>query len=101
MRWKGWVIFGVVQSAGFALIYMDHGPCAGLFLLPGLLLLFPGWLIFFVLMLGLESLPQWASYLVGGVLVVCTNALVWYWVAKIDERKLKSSSGIPGSPPRS
>jgi hypothetical protein len=38
VRWWTWVIFGVVQCAGFTLVDIDHGPCGGLFSLPGLIL---------------------------------------------------------------
>ena len=92
MRWKLWVIFGVVQCTGLMLFFFTKVPSSSTntgFLLLGLLLLFPGWLIFFVLMLGVNNLPRWASYLSAGALVVCANALVWSWVVRVSRRKIK------------
>ncbi len=100
MRWKHWVLFGVIQCTGFTLISLDRGPCAGILALPGLLALLPGSLITFASPHVLDDLPQWAAYILGGVIIVCTNALAWYLVVRIDERKAKTVSGTPGSPPR-
>jgi hypothetical protein len=84
MRRKLW-IFCAVQCAGCLLVYIDDGPCAGYFLLPGLILLLPGSLIVFALPHLVDNLPQWAGDTVVGVLVICANTLAWYLVLKIVE----------------
>jgi len=81
MRWKHWVwvIFGFVQCAGIVLFLLDSGPCGG----PGLLLLFPGFLVVLASPYQVHNLPEWAGYLVAGVVTVCANALVWYLMARL------------------
>jgi hypothetical protein len=90
MRLKHWVVFGVVQSAGFMSVYIFNGPCAGLLLLSGWSLLLPGCLVSLALPHAVENLPQWAGDAVFGVLVVCANALFWYLVAGI-KREMTTS----------
>jgi uncharacterized membrane protein YjjB (DUF3815 family) len=92
MRVTHWIIFGASQCVGMILIALDHGPCAGVFAIPGMIMLLPGVLIAFALPHALDQLPQWAGYLVGGLTVVSVNALTWYFVAKLGEPKPKCAS---------
>ena len=99
MRPIHWIIFGASQCLGLMLIYLDHGPCAGIFALPGLVMLLPGCLIVFALAQRLQALPQWADYLVSVSIVVPINALVWYVVGKISDRQIKSNRRSPDPRP--
>jgi hypothetical protein len=89
MRWKLWVIFDVVQCAGFMLPSFAnvHSNIAPLFL--GWLLLFPGSFIVIFLQQLLDKLPGWEGYLDAGVPIVCVNALVWYLVTKFNQPEIK------------
>jgi hypothetical protein len=91
MGLKLWVIFGAVQCAGliYLFFYANIHINPGLYLL-SLLLLFPGCLILSVLPNCVDNWPQWAGFLVSEVSVVCVNALVWYWVVKLKQHKIKS-----------
>jgi hypothetical protein len=103
MRLIHWVIFGAGQCAGLILPqFANIGPCSGNYvplLLAGLFL-FPGDLTLFVSLNWVDSLPVWEAYLLAGIPIVGVNALVWYLVGKLDEPKVKSSSGVPGFPAR-
>jgi len=99
MRLIHWIIFGVGHCLGFTLILLDHGPCAGILAIPGLVMLLPGCLIAFALQHWLRELPQWAGYLVAGSVVISVNALVWYFAGKIGDRELQSRRRPPDSLP--
>jgi hypothetical protein len=95
MRLIHWIIFGGTQCLGLILIVLDHGPCVGIFAIPGLVMLLPGCLIVFALPHGWDKLPQWTGYLLEGSGVICVNALLWYLVGKISDRQLKSTRRSP------
>jgi hypothetical protein len=59
-------------------------------MIPGIILLLPVGLLALALSHRLDTLPDWAGISIAAILVVGTNALLWYWVSRI-KRELKGS----------
>ena len=81
MRWKLWVIFGLIQCLGLALPFFAnvHSNMGPFFL--GILLLFPGSLIAIFL-------PETAGLIVTGILVVGVNSLLWYLIITLEPTEI-------------
>jgi hypothetical protein len=90
MRWWVWVLFATVQCTGCTLVFLDRGPCAGMLLIPGLILLLPGDLLGLILIHPLHDLPNWVGIAIAAILILGANAFLWYLASRI-KRELGTS----------